>query len=50
MPMSEDKFLKQGAKRNLGDELLQSVKEMKAGKVGHTHEVEIPEILEARKK
>ena len=50
MPMNEDKLLKRDAKRNLGGELLQSVKEMRAEKVGHTHKVEIPEIIEARNK
>ena len=50
MPMTEKELLERDAKRNLGDELLQSVKQMRAEKVGHTHKVDIPEIVEARNK
>jgi len=50
MPMNENELLERDAKRNLGDELLQSVKEMQADKVGHAHKVNIPEIIEARNK
>ena len=50
MPMTEKELIERDAKRNLGDELLQSVKEMRAEKVGHAHKVDIPEIIEARNK
>ena len=50
MPMTEKELLERDVKRNLGDELLQSVKEMRAEKVGHAHEVNIPEVIEARNK
>ena len=50
MPMTEKELLERDAKRNLGDELLQSVKEMRAEKVGRVHKVEIPEVIEARNK
>jgi len=50
MPMTDKQLLKRDAKRNLGDELLQSVKEMRAEKVGHAHKVKIPEVIEARNK
>ena len=36
------------AKRNLGAELLASVREMKAGKAGHVHRVPVSAIAEAR--
>ena len=36
------------AKRNLGAELLASVREMKAGKTGHVHRVPVSAIAEAR--
>jgi putative transcriptional regulator len=36
------------AKRNLGAELLASVREMKSGKVGHVHRVPVSAIAEAR--
>ena len=35
-------------KRNLGEELLQSVREMKAGRRGRVHKVRVPAIVEAR--
>ncbi len=50
MPMTEKELLERDAKRNLGDELLQSVKEMRAEKVGYAHKVAISEIIEARNK
>ena len=37
-------------KRDLGAELLASVREMKAGKVGHVHEVKGSAVAEARKR
>ena len=36
------------SKRNLGAELLASVRQMKAGKAGHTHRVTVSAIAEAR--
>ena len=48
--MNENELLDRDAKHNFGDELLQSVKEMRAEKVGHAHKVNIPEIIEARNK
>jgi len=50
MPMNEKELIERDAKRNLGDELLQSVKQMRAKKVGYAHKVDIPEIIEARNK
>jgi len=39
---------KRDAQRYLGAELLASVREMKAGKAGHTHRVPVSAIAEAR--
>ncbi|MEA3412190.1 MAG: helix-turn-helix domain-containing protein [Pseudomonadota bacterium] len=48
MSMSDKALLKRDAKRNIGEELLQSVREMKAGKKGAILQVEAPLIVEAR--
>ena len=48
--MTEKELLKRDAKRDIGAELLQSVKEMKAGNVGGIHQINIPEVIEARNK
>ena len=36
------------ANRNLGEELLAAVRQMKAGKAARVHHVKMPEVLEAR--
>jgi len=41
---------KRKAKRDLGAELLESVRQMKAGKAGKTHQVVIPPVVSARMK
>lgn len=46
--MSERALRARDAKRNLGAELLESVREMKAGKAGHVHHVSVSAITEAR--
>ena len=46
--MTERALRARDAKRNLGAELLASVREMKAGKVGHVHRVPVSAITEAR--
>ena len=48
--LNEDKLLVRDANRDIGTELLQSVKEMKAEKVGAIHHIDISEIIEARNK
>lgn len=50
MPMTEKEVLARDAKRDIGAELLQSVREMKAGKRGRVHEVKISAVMEARHK
>jgi hypothetical protein len=46
--MTEKDLLKRDAKRNIGNELLQAVQEMKAGKVGHVHRVAMSAVTAAR--
>jgi len=46
--MNERALRTRDAKRNLGAELLASVRQMKAGKVGHVHRVTVSGIAEAR--
>jgi len=50
MPMSEKQLLARDAKRDIGAELLASVLEMKAGKVGRTHKITLSEVAEVRAK
>jgi putative transcriptional regulator len=42
--MSEHALKARDAKRDLGAELLESVREMKAGKAGHVHHVSVSAI------
>jgi len=46
--MTERALRARDAKRNLGAELLASVREMKAGKAGRVHRVSVSSIAEAR--
>jgi putative transcriptional regulator len=48
MPKTEKELHERDAKRNIGEELLQAAREMKAGKSGAVHEVEVPDVVEAR--
>lgn len=48
--MNEKELLERDAKRDIGRELLHSVREMKAGKVGAVHHVQAPMIIEARQR
>lgn len=48
--LSESELLARDANRDIGAELLQSVKEMKAKKVGAIYQINISEIIEARNK
>lgn len=50
MPMNEKELLKRDTERDIGEELLRSVREMKAGKIGAIHHVEAPMIVEARQR
>ena len=46
--MTEKQLIARDAKRDLAAELLQAVREMKAGKAARVHQVKVPEIVEAR--
>ena len=50
MPMTEKELLERDAKRDIGAELLQSVREMKAGKRGRVYQVEVSSVTEVRHK
>jgi putative transcriptional regulator len=50
MPKSEKALRARDAKRDLGKELLQSVREMKAGRRGRIHKVKVSPIVVARTK
>ena len=50
MTMSTKELKKRDAKRDLGAELLESVRQMKAGRVGKVHKVAIPPVVSARMK
>lgn len=46
--MTEKQLVARDSKRDIGAELLQAVREMKAGKAARVHHVKVPEIVEAR--
>jgi putative transcriptional regulator len=46
--MSEKSLRKRDAARDIGAELLESVREMKAGRAGHVHRVRVSDITETR--
>ena len=50
MPMTEKELKKRDAQRDLGTELLESVRKMKAGQAGKIHKVEVSSVVSARLK
>ncbi len=50
MTLSDKELLKRDADRDIGEELLQAIRDIKSGKVGRTSTVEISPIAEARHK
>lgn len=50
MPMTEKELKKRDAQRDLGTELLESVRQMKAGNTGKIHKVEVSSVVSARLK
>ena len=46
--MTEKKLIARDRRRDIGAELLQAVRQMKAGKARRMHQVKLPEALEAR--
>ena len=50
MPLTEQELLERDARRNIGEELLASSREVKAGRVGAVHQVQMTEAAQARSK
>lgn len=50
MPLTEKELLERDAKRNIGEELLAAIVDVKAGRRGAVHRVELTEAAEARSK
>ncbi len=50
MPLDEKELLERDAKRNIGEELLQAVRDIKAGNVGRVSTLEVSPIATARQK
>ncbi len=50
MPLSEKTLLARDAKRNVGEELLQAIRDVKAGRHGAKYRVEANDIVAARVK
>ena len=48
MPLDEKKLLERDAKRNIGEELLQAVRDIKAGRVGRVNTVEVSPLAASR--
>lgn len=49
MPLKETKLMLRDAKRNIGEDLLQSIRDVKAGRCGAVHQVEATHAAEVRK-
>ena len=50
MPIDEKELLKRDADRNIGEELLQAIRDIKSGRVGRTSTVEVSPVAESRHK
>ncbi|AZE70983.1 MULTISPECIES: helix-turn-helix domain-containing protein [Pseudomonas] len=50
MPLTEKKLKARDAKRNIGEELLAAIQDVKAGNYGAVHYVEVTQAAEARSK
>ncbi|WP_286915108.1 MULTISPECIES: helix-turn-helix domain-containing protein [unclassified Pseudomonas] len=50
MPLTEKELMLRDATRNIGEELLESIREVKAGHYGAVRQVEVTEAAEARSK
>ena len=48
MPLNEKELLERDAKRNIGEELLQAVRDLKAGRVGRVKTVEVSPLAASR--
>ncbi|WP_409260766.1 hypothetical protein [Pseudomonas putida] len=50
MPLTEKELKIRDAERNIGEELLKSIRDVKAGHYGARHQVKVPEVLDPRSK
>lgn len=50
MPLTEKELIERDAKRNIGEELLAAIIDVKAGRHGQVHTVAVTEAAEARSK
>ena len=50
MPLTEEELLARDAKRNIGQELLDAIIDVKAGRHGNTHSIPLTKAAEARGK
>ncbi len=50
MPLDKKELLERDAKRNIGEELLQAVRDIKAGRAGRVSDVEVSPLASARLK
>ncbi|MBV1914403.1 MAG: helix-turn-helix domain-containing protein [Pseudomonadales bacterium] len=50
MVMNEKKLIERDSKRDVWNETLDAVRDIKAGNVGHVETVELPPVIEARQK
>ena len=48
MPLTEKQLKERDAKRNIGEELLAAIVDVKAGRHGQVHQVEVTQAAEAR--
>ncbi|WP_169314614.1 hypothetical protein [Thiothrix nivea] len=48
--MTEKALIERDSKRDLGAELLESIRQMKAGQKGAVHQVAVSEVVEERQK
>jgi len=48
MPLDEKEHLERDAKRNIGEELLQAVRDLKAGRVGRVSTIEVSPLAASR--
>lgn len=48
MPLTEQQLKKRDAQRNIGEELLAAIVDVKAGRHGQVHQVEVTQAAEAR--
>ncbi|RII76340.1 helix-turn-helix domain-containing protein [Pseudomonas monteilii] len=48
MPLTEKELMLRDASRNIGEELLESIRNVKAGRYGAVHQIEVTKAAEAR--